>query len=345
MTDGVRRYHFVWIGRRFPYYCRLAIESVVCAEPAAQVTLHVLPPFPVSSDFTAIRNLPGAEVVRIDVDDLFAEAPGGAVPYRRLLARIPARSAAATSNLVRYAILHRHGGVYLDTDVIVLRPLPDPLAVGAYVGAERVWRHNERRVAEGVAPSMLPGVAGWGLAWATRRADSKLTGGRARLADRSRALDGFWMTTKANNAVIGAPPRSPFLATLLERALDTDPAVRYALGPTLVDRVARSAGGVTVLPSSRFYPVPPSESYRFFEDRTLRLPTDTDLIHYASSNHRALLAGVTAVDPRFGARPEAFWRLGREVRGRIAERRRLGTGEPGAGAGAERRRLAVVGRT
>jgi hypothetical protein len=48
-----------------------------------------------------------------------------------------ARSASELSNVVRYEVLRRHGGVYLDTDVECRRPLDDLLAgVGAFAALE-----------------------------------------------------------------------------------------------------------------------------------------------------------------------------------------------------------------
>jgi inositol phosphorylceramide mannosyltransferase catalytic subunit len=48
-----------------------------------------------------------------------------------------ARSAAELSNLARYEVLHRHGGVYLDTDVECLRPFDElASATSAFAGLE-----------------------------------------------------------------------------------------------------------------------------------------------------------------------------------------------------------------
>ena len=51
--------------------------------------------------------------------------------------RARARSASELSNLVRYEVLRRHGGVYLDTDVEGRRPFDDLLAgVRAFAALE-----------------------------------------------------------------------------------------------------------------------------------------------------------------------------------------------------------------
>ena len=47
-----------------------------------------------------------------------------------------ARKYAFVSDYARFDILHRHGGVYFDTDVEVVRPFDDLLACGAFMGME-----------------------------------------------------------------------------------------------------------------------------------------------------------------------------------------------------------------
>ncbi len=68
----------------------------------------------------------------------------GGEDYRRLVpaaARERARQVAEASDLLRYEILSRHGGVYLDTDVECRRPL-DPLLEG--VSAFAAWEAPHR---------------------------------------------------------------------------------------------------------------------------------------------------------------------------------------------------------
>lgn len=48
------------------------------------------------------------------------------------------------SDLARYEILHRHGGVYVDCDMEALRPIDDLLSAGCFAGWETdgVWVNN-----------------------------------------------------------------------------------------------------------------------------------------------------------------------------------------------------------
>lgn len=322
VTERPVRLHFVWTGPRFPYHCRLAIESALVSMPEAEAWLHIVGPLP---DRTHLREVVRHERVvlqRTSLGDAFDGCPFGAGPYLDLVARLP--GAAALSNLVRLAVLHRFGGVYLDTDVLVLRGLHDPGRHGAYVGQEWVWASNRARI-EGT----------WGrrdrmrtLPWAIRSAsmtlDAHMAGGRLRAADRIDLRRHHRL--QVNNAVIGAPEESPFVEAALAAALEVDPAKRFALGPSLLDDVAASMPRtVHVLPTSRFYAVPPGQSIRYFRDRHLVLPSDAQVIHYVASNHRRLLAQLDIDDPRFARQTAPFWTRAAEVRAEIGHHRQVAT--------------------
>lgn len=300
----------VWMGAGFSYSCRLAVESIVHADPGARVEIHLLGDRPMSGHFDLIETLPDVEIVPIDVDALFIDHPG----LRPVYDRIPDGAHSARSNLLRYLLLWHRGGIYVDFDIILIKPLAE-LADGAdFVGIERVWSHDQPRVEGAWHLSMLPGTIGWALTWFARRCDSRVLHGALRLGERLRVLDPLWSTFQPNNAVIGAQRGSPFIARVLTRAHDADPRVRYALGPSLVAEVARQhPHTIRTLREPVLYPVPPADSFRFFEDRSLELRDETALIHYVSSNHGQLLRTLEPDDPRFRDRPEVFWRLAREV--------------------------------
>ena len=149
--------------------------------------------------------------------------------------------------------------------------------------------------------------------WAACRFDAALARGRLGLANR--ISSGGHTRLQINNAVIGAPAESGFVALALEHALDVDPTVRFALGPNLLDDVAAALpSAVTVVPPSRFYAVPPGESYRYFDDATVELPLDAQVIHYVASNHRRLLDRLGPDDRRFDTGDAQFWKQARRVR-------------------------------
>ncbi len=311
IDNGRMHCHFVWIGRELPYFARLAIESALVAMPDAMVHVHYVGRSAAGRHADLVASYERVSVHAEPIARHLAAVPGGAGPYLELVDRIPRWSPAAVSNLVRLAVLHRLGGVYLDTDVLVLRGLHDPMVHGAFVGAERVWEAHQEYLAHGLTPSLAWRAAPWAATWLLRRADSRIGRGRWHTADR---LTDRGTRTQINNAVIGAPPASAFVGRALTRALEVDVAKRFALGPVLLDGVVRDRPDlVHVVPASRFYAVPPGQSYRWFEDEHVTLPRDAQVAHYVASNHRQLLDRLRPDDPRFERRRAPFWRLGREV--------------------------------
>jgi len=303
----------IWSGPSLPYPAVLSLASALAADPEAEVELHLLGDTQRTPELLRLASDPRCSIHQIDLATLLTP------PVRRLFDAIPAGAHAARSNVLRVALLHRRGGVYLDLDTFVLRPLHD-LAPGAFAGLERVWQYDRDRVEGRLRMRHWPATAGWGVAWAVKRADAKVLRGRARLADRLRFVDGLFHTEQMNNAVIGAPAGSDLTAAMLERAVRCNPTVRYALGPALLhDTLAAQPRLATILPPEVFYAIPPGESHRFFEDRTLQLGPSAAVVHYVNSNHRALLASIRPCDERFG-RPEVFWQLAQ-----AAERHLLST--------------------
>lgn len=305
--------HFVWTGRCFPYHCRLAVESAIVAMPDSSVRLHVIGEFPDTDDFRAVAAQQRVVVERCEMDDVLDDLPVGRRTYLDVLRRIPPAAASAISNLVRLAVLYRHGGIYLDTDVIVIRGLHDPDLRGAFVGVEQVWALNRRRIERGISPTVAVCSIPWAARKALTRLDSKVAHGHWRYADRLGASSAA-SRLQVNNAVIGAPAGSPFIELALRRAVGVDPCRRFALGPHLLDDVANEAPrSVHLVPPSRFYAIPPGQSHRCFDDRHVELPVDAQVIHYVQSNHRALLAELAEDDSRFTPDGAPFWRLGHRV--------------------------------
>lgn len=308
------RFLFVWTGRRFPYFCRLAVESALLADPEAEVWICCFGDRPDGSpDFKHVASYRRVEVVDLDVPALFEGLERPREEFLRLLAAIPRSAASARSNLVRYGVLHRHGGVYLDFDVLLLRDLRHLLGHEAFIGEERVWQSDEARVEGRLELSMLRPTVVYGINILLVRLDA-LLGGRDRLAPVTDRLLPLWSAANLNNAVIGARPGNRYLRRVLAAALTTDPRVRYGLGPTLVSRVHReSADGVTRLPSDVCYCEPPSYSFRFFSCPPYDLPGDAVLIHYVSSNHGRLLARLDRATLRARRERALFYRLGADV--------------------------------
>ncbi|MCG8422306.1 MAG: hypothetical protein MJE77_30675 [Proteobacteria bacterium] len=309
------RLMFVWAGTHLPLFARLAVESALQTNPDADIEIHLIGATPLHGrHLQALARRPRVTLHRVDVDNLFSGLDAPAERYRDLLERIPVDAHSARSNLVRLALLHRRGGVYLDTDILCVRSLAHLLAHESFIGAERVWRVDEARVAGRYGAWMIAPTVAYALAYGLRCFDTRLLGGRRWLEPVAARVDDAWSEIALNNAVLGARPGSRFVRRLLARALGADPRRRYALGPTLVTAVARyDRSDVTVLPPEVFYLEPPSYSFRFFAGRPAPLPEETVLIHYVASNHRRTLA--TLCESRLVEERERglFFRLGAAV--------------------------------
>jgi Glycosyltransferase sugar-binding region containing DXD motif len=308
------RFVFVWSGPDFPYYARLAVESALIAEPDCEVEIHLLdlrPPRGVH--FLQVASYDRVSIAHVNADELFAGLDAPAARYSALYDRIPPERRSARSNLVRYAVLHRRGGVYLDFDVIVHRDLAELRAGADFIGAERVWVVDQPRVSGRRELWMVPPTMAWATAYALRRAQARL-GVAASPVEPLAPIHRSWSAIQANNAVIGARAGSPFLRRVLAAALEVDPSVRYALGPALVDQVARQSPDlVSVLPPAVFYCVPPSHSFRFFSGPSFDLPEESRLIHFVHSNHRRLLARIDAAEALRRRGRSTFFRLAAPV--------------------------------
>lgn len=88
------------------------------------------------------RNFPGYEIRRWDENNFNIDA----IPYTREAAA--SGKWAFVSDYARFLILYRHGGIYFDTDVEVIRPMDHILAAGAFMGFEK--SHSGIGVASGL---------------------------------------------------------------------------------------------------------------------------------------------------------------------------------------------------
>jgi hypothetical protein len=250
----------------------------------------------------------GVRLERIDPVSLLSAVPevgGGLVSlYLRL------SQPAARSNILRAAILARHGGVYLDTDILCLRPFAPLLTAGALCGQERI-----------VLPARVV---------RSRRPSTWFAAG-ARLLAREicrQAPAGYRFFSKierfyplaVNNAVLGAEPEHPFVRGLLQRMVRVpfkEQERRFRLGTHLLeDAVAQACPGeVEVHPPSRFYPLAPEISHHYFRlwprlNASSIIPNDTVLAHwYASVRTKDLAPKINAEYVRLHADKQLFSQL------------------------------------
>lgn len=96
------------------------------------------------------RYCPGYEIRRWDEGNYSLEG------CRYAQQAYQAKKWAFVSDYARFDILHRHGGVYFDTDVELIRPIEDILEAGPFFGVEQNLK-DRVLVAPGLGAAVYPG--------------------------------------------------------------------------------------------------------------------------------------------------------------------------------------------
>lgn len=283
--------HFVWMGSRIPFVYVFAVRSAVMRSGLDTVTLHHTDALEPSPELDLLRATEGLTLRRLDPRACLAtvgEELGIGASLVALLERVS--NPVSRSNILRAAILHLHGGIYLDLDTITVRSLRPLLRDTQWVGLERiVWPGFVRR-------SRSP--------WLKLK-----SGGLSVLRNALRiAPPGYrwfrhvedWYYEGVNGAVLGSAPRQPLMASYL-RAMADVPRVletrKHALGTHLLQTqvAAYAADDLTIHPPEVFYPLGPEISEHWFRvrdhvDLSAALTEQTRVVHwYASVRTRGFL--------------------------------------------------------
>jgi hypothetical protein len=289
--------HLVWLGPRLNALAYLAARSALARGGFTTITLHH--DEPLLADDPLVRDLaarPGFVLSGLDVAALaHTDRPGpeglGEDVWQRLghLDRTLALPA-SRSNLHRLQLLWLHGGVYLDTDLLVLRDFRPLLGTPGFGGVERICFPIE--VVGGRNP----------LRWAHAGALTALRAAVCRFAPSPggafRRVEGLFFLA-VNNAVLGAEPGHPLVRRVLHAAAalsDDDAYRRFRLGPRLLQEVTRnrSTADFVLHAPPAFYPLPPEVCRAYVQDdpdaRLGHVPDErTFAAHLYDSNLRAHL--------------------------------------------------------
>lgn len=302
--------HYVWYGRSFPLLNRIAVESALTHCRPERVTLWHADPLDGQPQLERLRRWPAFETRRLESTSLFPDDPADGLDsrvLRRIYDRV--RSPISRSNLARAGVLHRHGGVYLDMDTLVLRDLAPLRRLPGFLGTERVvWPGERKRRLD--AYRVLTGPLLDALRWVSAR----VPGG-----ERVHLRTAPWYQRVVNGAIMGFSGGHPFLAHLLgltakvpEREWD----VPHHLGTFLLQHAARqyAGGGLELLGTECFYPLGPVASAHYFRrqrdlDAMSRrvISGGTYAVHWYASV--TALSGFSAEDLRRSADETLFARL------------------------------------
>jgi len=289
--------HFIWFGTAFPWVNALAIKSLAARGGFDRIILHHADDLSKSPWWEELLELEGFEAHRLSPESVLEEASGAASGLVELYKKLT--KPAAKANMVRAALLHNVGGVYLDLDTVTIDDLTPLRSAEVFCGEEHLALPRD------VATSRSPIV----LAKA---------GARLALRDAMRRAPGGWRPFRSverfydkavNNAVLGARAGHPFLVDLLGRMVSMDPArqlVRFALGTHLLQEVVAAhegQEGLVVHPPPVFFPLSPEISEHWFRataaqprlDEILR--PETRVVHWYASVRTKKVAPL--VDPDY----------------------------------------------
>ena len=270
---------FIWLGRHLPWSAGLALRSASRVQQPDELVLYHEGLEEAGEGWELVRGLPHLRLVEVS-PSLF-EGLGDEGHALRLFKEM--KSPATRANLLRLAVLYREGGVYLDTDVVALRPWHDLLGQEGFCGTEPV-----------ALPSDLFGSlnplrwAACGLRFAWRELCVRLPRGEQYF----RLFEGSFAPA-ANNAVIGARPGNELLAQAFRTIAAMDEKMRrkrFRLGTHLLQRLTgnRSTPAMTVYPAPYFFPVGPEVSCHWFRPGSaarlggMVLP-ETRVVHWYNS--------------------------------------------------------------
>lgn len=287
------RIHFFWIGRSFPFTHYLALRSVSETTRPAEIRLYLSDDLSGLAYFEqAVRDVPSLRVTRLDDRSLWEGLDGIDIDALQAAWRFLEDNHyyAALSDILRYLVLYRDGGVYLDLDTITLKSLRPLLKETGFCGRERIliphrlYRqrkrlHHFRTVPLDIA-RLICSKADRGVGWFSRIAHLYPT-----------AINGAVLgLEQGHRLALEALRRVPILVPEL-------PKRRTIIGPDLLQQLIdeESFPGITVHPSRYFYPLGPYMAAHFFRIRKEIEPLrksvihhDTHIVHWYNDNLRQL---------------------------------------------------------
>jgi len=252
--------HFCWIGPKLPWAYGIALLSAAARGGMDEIILHHTDELEDGAVLAALRAVSIIRLVRIDPRTLLqavAAELGLDGKLWPLYARI--KKPAILSDILRAAILYRHGGIYLDVDTVTVAPFTSLLDQRQFIGVEWiVWPYW-------VKTSRSPVVwAGTLLLDLMRKAMRLMPEGwRA-----YRHVEGLYYRG-INGAIMGGEARAPLFGIYLRHMVampDHEQARPNALGPDLLQELidADLIPDLKIYEPEYFYPVAPEISEHWF---------------------------------------------------------------------------------
>jgi len=302
--------HFVWFGPTFPLTHALAVRSLWLTNRPTAIHLYLSDDLTGQPHFDALQaEIPALRLHGTSFDELAEgiDVDRGElrVAWDSLMAE---RRFAALSDVIRYLVLHRSGGVYMDFDTITVRDMAPLRARPGFCGREAI-------LVPGAVARRSKVLRRFRTAplHAVRLACSRLPGG-VRWFKRIERL----FELSINGAVLGLPAGHRVTGQALSRvpALFREVARRRpVIGPDLLQDLIEACDDVAALPPAAFYPLGPYMTGHYFRDcaDVARLEREvvtdqTYVIHwYSDSSHGPGEIGCESI--RRDAERQLFARL------------------------------------
>lgn len=243
--------HFIWLGNKLPDLAWLAVRMAVANGGFARIEVWT------DNELLAADRRVQALTARYPVSIRpltdCSDLPDARALGPRLLNVVGSlKSPAAKADVWRLRIVWQFGGIYLDSDALVLRSFEQLRHHRTFVGLEHVC-----------LPAALYATRNplrWGRAAGLLVLRHSLTVGSGAAARFSKVAGLFDLA--CNNAVFGAEPHSATVTELLQRAAalpDLQAQALYELGPRLWEAATanQTSAACAVLPPEAFYPLGP----------------------------------------------------------------------------------------
>lgn len=257
------RYHFVWFGRDFPFTHALAIRSLAATCAPEAIVIHGSEDLVGQPHFDEVAaDVPVLIQRRLDIDQLLAGCQGFDVAELRAvyLALQAQQRWAALSDILRYLVLLREGGVYLDFDTLTVRDMRPVLqSCRGFCGRERI---------------LVPARVFRGRRWTSYLRTAPLDLLRQICAHMGAGID-WWKSIEhlypaaINGAVLGLEAGHALAREALQAVPRLVPELRHrrpAIGPDLLQDLVdgQQRVDVKVFDPPAFYPLGPTMAAHYF---------------------------------------------------------------------------------
>jgi hypothetical protein len=278
------RVFFIWFGKELPWTTGLAMLSVKQVQNPEEIVLYV--DSEISGDgYDLIKGVPGIELKKIE-DSLFCGLNDNGL-IGNLFHNF--KKLASKSDLLRYVLVYKFGGVYLDADTIAVKSWNDLLQYKGFCGLEAVTFPGDMYSSSNPIPYLLAGIRYlWRLLCARLPQGWRL----------------FRPTEKlfrhcVNEAILGSEPGNKIVEsffTKISELKEKDFSMPACVGPHIVQKATgnKSSENMEALPSAYFYPLGPDISLQYFRKGSAKmlnkiLYPQTRIVHWYNNVEKKYL--------------------------------------------------------